>query len=418
MEKLNKVKEKLKSFQNSWLDINSVQYSDNGEIQVYTYQNCIIADPNTIHSKREIQSKPYVRKLQTKKEIFGVYYFPIPIPKRDDLETKFYNSPKLNVKFKSRFINLLESYNKKNIILRPCIQLPYEEWLTAEWIARPYNKKTGFKDDEIDTLCKNLAKDQQPYQEINRISLNYNTLLILQNAKENGNKSLFYYLKKGTTAFYTDCIINYILEHSNLLDPEYFSFQNAPKEVRIPARELFKLYPHSHFNFVAPEGVIISNTTRPKTKRTSKNDIISFTFSDEYLQKFREIIKKSDTKTENTSFIKIPVFFVLEALQNKNFSSNGFKFLLWFLTFYRIKSPKIFHTVKTILQETGADLNHGYKKPIETLNKYFDYLFSLNVLSNVPTKLKFTTKDMNNRPEYNGALIQLSKPKKPKTKTD
>ena len=104
------------------------------------------------------------------------------------------------------------------------------------------------------------------------------------------------------------------------------------------------------------------------------------------------------------------MFFVLQALQNENFTSGGFKFLLWFLAFYRIKSPKIFHSLKTIFKETGADLKHGYKKPIETLNKYFNYLFSVNALD-IPKPLEFKTKEINSPPNYGGKYIKLRKPK-------
>lgn len=433
MKNLEKIKEILKG---SYFDFNSLHYQDDGKPSIFVFKNCLIAEPLTIESKRELQKNPYVRTLHSREHFYALFYFPLPILPKEKKEENLKN-PKFTKKYRTRLQNLEKARDSKNINLLIGIEgLTTEEWLQMEYTdTKPYNKETDFKDDENDTTCKTLVKPQTTYQEIKRVNLNSNTLLILDNAKENKNKALFYYLQKGigTNTFYNDCIINYILEHSNLLDPEYFnSFENAEfynkdlekfekrikeKEVRIPARELFKLYPHKAFKLTTPEGVTISNITRPtsksetKTKRISKNDTLSFIFTDEFLNKYRNIIKKSADNVSNPqSFIKVPVFFVLQALKQDNLSSAGFKFLLWFLTFYRMPNPKIFHTVGKILEETGADLNHGYKKPLATLNKYFKYLHSVNALA-IPTFTDFKVEDLNKPPEYDERYIQIKKPK-------
>lgn len=406
MKNLEKIKDKLKG---SYFDLASIDCSNEGYISARVYENCLIVEPQTLEIKKELMKNPYIPKLQSHKHFYALFWFPLSIEL--SVLDKNFKSPKFTHKYITRYQNLMQAQREGNVSLWIAIDnLKYSEWLDLEYIpAKPYNRETDFKDEKADTTCKILAKEHKPYQEIKRVSLNYSTLLILQNAKENGNKSLYHYLETGSKSFYTDCIINYILEHSNLLDPEYFSYENAPKEVRMPARELFKLYPHRTFSLKAPEGVTLTNITRPCAKRISKDDILSFNFSNEFLQKYRAIITKSENNN-TSSFIEVPMFFVLQALQNDNFTSGGFKFLLWFLAFYRMKSPKIFHSLKTILKETGADLKHGYKKPIETLNHYFNYLFSVNALD-IPQPLEFITKEINSPPNYDGKYIKLRKPK-------
>lgn len=422
MKNLEKIKEILKG---SYFDFNTLKYQDNGNPSIFVFKNCLIAEPLNLEAKRKLQSNPYTRTLQSKKHFYALFYFPLSVEK-GEIEGNLKN-PKFKKKFKTRFENLKEARKNGNInLLIGITDLTTSEWLQMEYTAKPYNKNTDFKDDEEDTTCKTLVIPQLPYQEIKRVSLNYNTILILK------NKTLLYYLEEGSNTFYNDCIINYILEHSNLLNPEYFNFENIqhlisptesanikqPKEIRILASELFKLYPHKSFKLLTPEGVTISNITRPTSKRISKNDTLSFIFSDDFLNKYRDIIKKSgDNISSPQSFIRVPIFFILQALQQNNLSSAGFKFLLWFLNFYRMKSPKIFHTVRKILEETGADLTHGYKKPLATLNKYFKYLYSANALD-IPIFTEFTVENLNKPPEYNEKYIQLKKPKRIATKND
>lgn len=409
MYRLKEIKEKLlptKAF-----DLKTLQFVDYGfsdVVRVFTYENYLIAEPMTAESLRRLKLNPYNHLLRTKDTVYSLYYFPEPICSNGYLTKERLTTRK----YIDRYDNLLNASNHKYYRLLNCIQLPAKDLLNCEYTFKEYNKETDFGDDLPDTTCSILAKVQKPYIEINRVSLNYNTLLILDNAKANGNKALYRY-QSDTKTFYTDCIINYIIEHSDLLNPDFFKFDNAPNEVRIPVRELLKLYPHRSFTLQVPEGVQLTYVSqRKESQRISKNDIAVFIFSKEFLSKFRVIISKSETNRDNPqSFIKVPMFFVLQALQNDKLTSRGLNFLLWFLTFYRMKSPKIFHSLKTIIAETGMDITHGYRKPLAILQRYFNYLYDLSTFANIQAPVNFTSKDIDNPPLFNGALLQVRKPK-------
>ena len=415
MDILEQVKANL-SKTNSFV-LSSVRYDDSMNIVAETYSNYIIAQPLTAESERQLRMNPYNRLLKSDDYLFALFYFPSAVHSkldRRELEQDF--APKYTTRLK----NLFKSQELGNIKIRFTIALRPHDFVKLQYIARPYDRsKTDFDDDRIDTVCKTLTQEQKSYIEKKSLSIRNNTLLILHNAREQGNRALSYYQDVGTTAFYTDCIINYVLEQSGLLNPDSFQYPNSPHEVHMPVKTLFKLYPHRTFKLVAPEGVTLTYETRPYAKRLSKNDTAIFKFSDEFLNKYRAIIMRSESNAEQpNSFIKVPMFFVLQALQSDKLTSKGFNFLLWFLPFFRIKKPKIYHSLRTILAETGADVKHGFVAPLKILNRYFDYLFSVNTFYNIQAPVVFTRADLDSPPKFNGALLQVQKPKLPKPKKD
>lgn len=321
-------------------------------------------------------------------------------------------------KYITRYHNLKAAEEKGSISLWYHLALPIKEFLGLEYRAKEIKKRKDrdYNDDKQDTTCIKLTKIQNSFAPIEKVNLKYNTLIFLNNAKCNGNKALFHY--KITTQFYTDCIINYLLEHSKIISPENFKYNNSPKELKIKGKELFKLYPHKGFKLEAPEGVeIISRRdnliiNRDDSTRISKNDDITFVFSDEYLAKYKNLIMRNDMMiSEVYSFLHIPMFFVLQSLKQENLSASGFKFMLWVICFFRMKNPIIFHNVRTIIEEVGLDTKHGYRKPLRILTKYFKYLFKVGMLGDVPKPPEFSIKDLDSPPKINGRLIKITKPK-------
>ena len=382
-------------------------FIDYDEETVYAevYQNCVIVQPLSAQAEREIKFNPYARILSSSKHFYCLQYFPKSISEERE---------KLPPKYKTRLNNLFEAKEQGKVELYKAIVIPIKEFLKLKYTAKPYEKRKehDYKDDYEDTSCKQLAKPPKTFATIERVSLTYNTVLILHNAKENKNKALSYY--KDTQTFYTDCIINYILEHSDIIAPENFKYENNLREIHISGRELLKLYPHKAFKLEAPNGVEIQYSR--ESARLSKKDKVIFKFSDNYLKPFKDIIKRADDNVEApNSFIRIPIFFVLEALKNENLGSRSLNFLLWFLCFYRMQNPYLLHSVKKIIDETGMDTKHGYKKPIRKILKYLDYLYIVNALKiEEPTKPDKISLD--SPIKYNGAYIKIQKPKKPKEK--
>ena len=87
-----------------------------------------------------------------------------------------------------------------------------------------------------------------------------------------------------------------------------------------------------------------------------------------------------------------------------------------------MKSPRLFHNVRTILEETGADLKHVYKKPIATLTSYFNYLIKCKMLADVESPLDLANFKLDSPPkkavivgtsDIKELFITLQKPKKP-----
>lgn len=296
----------------------------------------------------------------------------------------------------SREIGEIEITDRLTLTESQCYNLEYKE--------RIKSKKTTTYQDKPSHAFDNLTRPQKPFTEIQRVSLDYNTILILE------NKSLSRYLK-NVNSLYTDSIMGYLLEHSNLLNPAYFKYPKSPREVKIKYKNLRKLYPHGTFKFVAPEGVEMTSN-RPDAKRFADNDIITFNFSKSFLDRYRNIITKSAEKTEQTQFIKVPVFFILEALQNEKLTSNGLPFLLFILSLYRMPAPSITHTIRNLIKETQMDITHGFKKPIARLNTYLGYLQSVNVIEN---PIIVTNKDLDSREIDNGRQIRIRRPKRNKT---
>lgn len=380
-----------------------------------TYENYIIAQPLTAEAERLLISNEYIRLLQFPSYIYAIFYFPENIFSPSDIEN---NLKKMPQKYVTRYNNLMTAEKKGSIFLWYNLILPIKEFLKFEYRAKEINKRKDrdYNDDEQDTTCIKLTKNQKGFAPIEKVNLKYNTLIFLNNAKCNGNKALFHY--KTATQFYTDCIINYLLEHSKIISPENFKYNNSPKELKIKGNELFKLYPHKSFKLEVPDGVkiiisrndlILSNDDKT---RISKNDIITFQFSDEYLAKYKNLITRDNIMlSEVYSFLHIPMFFVLQALKRENLSASGFKFMLWIICFFRMKNPTIFHNVRTIIEEVGLDTKHGYKKPLRILTKYFKYLFDVGMLGDVPKPPEFSIKDLDSPPKVNGRLIKITKPK-------
>ena len=386
----------------NYFNFNNICKDENGNICVCTYSNCLIVQPMTAAAKRKILLNPYTRTLSSTKHYFALYWFPQDIAGE--------GRDKLPLKYKTRLYNLLRAKEFGQIRILRALILPPNEILKLKFTAKSYEKRKDrdYKDDLEDTSCKQLAQEPKTYATINKVSLTYNTLLILKNAKENKNKSLYYY--RDAKTFYTYCIINYILEHSQIISPENLKYPNPIAEVHMPAKEFQKLFP-SRATLEAPEGVEIHYSG--SSERLSKNSSVTLKFSENFLKTYKNIIQRSEENVEvPLSFIKVPMFFVLEALRKENLGANGFKFFLWFLTFYRIKSPTIYHSLKTIMTETGMDTKHGYKKPLALLQKYFDYLRRVNILIEVYEPLKFNKKNIDEPPKYEGHLIKLKKPKK------
>lgn len=403
-EKVNNLLKEAKIFN---MHVSGISYDDNEEEIVYAeaYQNCLIIEPLTAQAEREIKFNPYARTLSSSKHFYCLQYFPNNIP--EEVE-------KLPPKYRTRLDNLVKAREQGKIELYDSIVLPVKEFLRLKYTAKPYEKRKDYdyKDDMEDTSCKQLAKPPKTFATIERVSLTYNTVLILHNAKENKNKALSYY--KDTQTFYNDCIINYILEHANILTPENFRYPNPIQEVHISGRELLKLYPHRTFKIEVPSGIEIKYSR--ESARLSKKDTVIFKFNDDYLKQYKDIIKRADNNIEApNSFIRIPIFFVLEALKNENLGSRSLNFLLWFLCFYRMPNPYLLHSVKKIIDETGMDIKHGYKKPVRRIQKYLDYLYIVNALK-IEEPAKPDKINLDSPIKYNGALIRIQKPKKQKEK--
>ena len=402
-------------------------YDENGNycIRVGTYPNYLIIEPLTLDAERKLLANPYIHLLKSGKQLFAIFFF------NDRVQGEKIDLSKLNQKYRTRYENLMTAYKQHEVDIWYSICYPPKDILKFRYIAKAYNKSKDhdFLDDENDTMCKALAEPNLPYFEIKKVSTAYNTILILDNAKETVNKALFRY-KGNVNSFYTDIVINYLLEHASLLKPDIFKYEKEIYEVRIPVKELFKLYPHKTFKLQLPEGVTVDyiKSSRRQTKippkkgRLSKSDIAVFTFTKEFMSVFKSIINKEDSNVVNPkAFLRFPVWFLLEALKQNNLSSGGFNFLLWFLAYYRMKNPRIFHNIRTMLDEIETDVTHGYRKPIERLENYFSYLIKCKMFVDVEDPLDLAPFDLDsplkrivkespiNKKEV---LITLSKPTK------
>ena len=129
-------------------------------------------------------------------------------------------------KYVTRYNNLMTAFKNGSILISAGLYLPIKEFLKLEYQAKKIikGKDRNYNDDVQDTTCIKLTKIQNGFAPIEKVNLKYNTLIFLNNAKCNGNKALFHY--KITTQFYTDCIINYLLEHSKIISPENFKYNN------------------------------------------------------------------------------------------------------------------------------------------------------------------------------------------------
>ena len=381
---------------------------DNEYVYAEAYSNCLIVKPLTAEAERDIKFNPYARILSSSKHFYCLYWFPRDIASEENEQVK--------LKYQSRLDNLFKAKRQGKIELYSRIAVPIKDFVKLKYTEKPYKKRKDYdyKDDMDDTSCKQLAKPPKNFATIEKVSLTYNTFLLLKNAKENKNKALFYY--KDVKTFYTDCIINYILMHSQIFSPENFRYPSPITEVRIQAKEFLKFFStkSNRIKLKEKEGVEIQYSRN--AQRLSKNDTVIIKFSMKYLQPYKNIIQRADENIKvPLSFVKIPIFFVLEALSNKNLGVKGFKFLLWFLCLYRISNPYIMHSSKTIMTETGMFLGHGQKQPLKIMQKYFNYLFKVNALK-IPQPLKLNKDGINSPPKYNGAFIRIQKPKKTKEK--
>lgn len=409
-------------------NLNSIKVND-GNLFVQTYKNCLVSQALTAEAERRISLNPYARTLKSGKYFFTLHYFPLDISKESG------NRECLPTKYKTRLNNLLKAQELGQLKLTQYWWISVKDLYHLKYTAKPYQKREDYdyRDELEDTSVLELIKPSKTYATIERVSLASSTLLILDNAKVNKNKSLYRYLS-NSKAFYADCIINYILEHSKIISPENFKYPNPILKVHMPAREFKKLYP-SRAKVKMPSGISICYVGKEGRKRLSKKDSMIITFSEEFLTKYKNIIKRSeDNKESPQSFIKVPMFFVLEALKSENLGSNGFQFLLWLLPFFRMKTPKIYHSLRTIMEETGMDTKHGYSKPLKLLQKYFNYMQKLDMFLDVEEplniekeekqskqlKLKLRVKEekqetkfrkLDEPPKYNNKLIQLKKPK-------
>lgn len=406
---INKQEEKVHEVlaQTGYFNLSSAVLYDTGIYSVYARPKIVIVQPLTYEAEMSLKANPYIRTLTYKDYYFALFWFPDVI---EDIREGL--SKNTDLKFISRLNKLFSARDKGQVKLWKAIEIPLDDFSKLTFTAKPYNREEhDFKDDEEDTTCTKLDVELKTFETIEKVSLTYNTCLLLQNAKVSKNKALFYY--KDTKVFYTDCILNYILEHGKIIAPENFRYGTRILEVRMPVKELKKLMPHRTFKLEAPEGVTITyKQDREKVTRLSKNDTAIFQFSFEYISKFKEIITRASENVEAPlSFVKIPMFFVLQALKQENLTAGGFKFLLWLIPFFRMKSPKILHSIKKILIETGMDIRHGYQKPLITLSGYFEYLRKVNMLSGVDEPIIYTKPDLNEPPKYKGNYIELKKPK-------
>lgn len=424
INKIEKIKEEL--YKTNSFDL-KISGEENGTFYASVKPNYLIVEPLNIEAERNLRKNKFHHLLISKNHIFGLFYFNQILKKA--------NIDKLDLKYRTRLDNLLKSSEEGNTRLLVRIALPINEFAKLEYKHTPYNKDKDhdYKDDEIDTLCTELSKPFEPRTEIKKVSTTYNTFIILDNAKQSKNQALDRY-RNNTTAFYSDIIINYILEHARLIEPENFKYPQETYEVKIQVKELFKLYPHRTFKLCLPVGVMLKYEKQPRPKakqpekpqkeRLSKYDTAIFTFTNDFLSQYKEIILKEETNFKNPKmFLKIPMWFLLEALKNNNLTSRGFNFLLWILSSYRMSNPKIFHSVKKILIETGADLTHGKKKPLATLSSYFTYLIKCKMLDEVESPLNLAIDDLDEPPkriaiigssERKDLFITLKKPQKPK----
>lgn len=424
-----------------YINEESLQY-EGESVEICTHNNCLFVEPLTVQAERNIRKNPFTHILHNSKHCFALFYFPVKIKEILEAEMlhdyffsekleKFFGQ--LSLKYRSRFENLLKAEEEGQIRLSQSLVLSSDELLSLKYTAKQYEERIDddYRDNQEDTACKALATTVKNYETIERVSTSYNTFLILQDAKKNKNKSLFRYLH-CPNAFYCYCAINYILLHSQIATAENFKYPNPINEVHMPAKELFKLFPHRNaLVYMKSMRDIVKISFNRKGKRLSKKDTVTLIFSDEYLTRLKHIILRTDeNKTSPNSFVKIPIFFILEALKADNLGSKGYQFLLWLIPFFRMSEPKILHSVKTIMKETGMDTKHGYNKPLAILQKYFEYLFELNMLVDVnePIDLNpeakqlklFNTKEVSKlkklteAPLYNNKPIQLRKPKKPK----
>lgn len=409
IEKIKKTFEETELFK-----LSDIKQNSDGSYTLIPRDNIVFVKPLNYEHAQMLKKNPYLPKIQIRNNMFVAIKFPLAV-RTDELQQR--NESQLSTKFKSKLDNIIEAQKNGNIkriayFTLNIKSLPYTKYTPA----KPYKAKQVTNADKPDTLLKQIVKSPKEYLEIKSVSLNYNTLVILKNATENKNLSLMHYAEEGATAFYTDCIFAYIMEHSQLLNPDYTKYETTPKEVHMNIKQLKKLFPNKMFTLKIPEGVTITYISkRENVIRNTDNDTVIIKFTDEYLRTFRSIIQRETMDTENIySFIRVPMFFILQALKKENLSPNGFKFLLWFLAYYRMPSPRIFHTLRKIIEETGMDIKHGYRKPVETLNRYFDYLYKVNVFANADKPFKLSYKDLDMPPKINKQFIQIKKPQRSK----
>lgn len=387
--------------------VNGVLNSEVNKINDYTYtatrNSCaLLVRPLSQKAEQQMHLQMYNRVYVGKTLIAVVFRFPKPVSS-NLLKQPNYNF--FNKFFRDRLDDLQKCVNNGELEIIDNLTLTHKQFMNLVYkkAVRKDKKDSDYDEIKSSRILKPFLVPQEKCKKIKQVSLNYNTVLILR------NKSFNHYLKEGTEKLYTDSIIGYILEHSSLLSPDYFKYPNVSKDVEIKGKDLLKLYPHGNFKIKLPNGVKMENA-RKNCKRLGKNDTITFTFSDSFLNEYRDIITKSNKyKEESTSFLKIPMFFILQALDKDNLGSNGLPFLLYILALYRINQPRITHHIGNLIAELGMDTKHGYIRPIARLNKYFQYLYKVNVISE---PVVYTTDDLNVRPTYNnGVLIQIKKPK-------
>lgn len=253
-------------------------------------------------------------------------------------------------------------------------------------------------------------KRNEPYIFIEDINLGFETFLIAKDVKRLSNKSLHYYLKEGSEAFYTDAIANYVLLCSGLLNTELSECTKNINEVRLYGNKFLGLHPHDSFAAKSTDNVKILNISRPGSQRISKKDIISFKFSDKYISEIRSILSKEPNLNQKDALTKVPMSFVLQATKSGNMGHNSFRMLLWLLAIYRIPSPLILHSINSIIGEIGSDLTHGSKAALKRLNKYFYWLYSVGALANVESPINLTREHLNSTIKVNGKFIRLKKP--------
>ena len=390
-----------RGFSGNFLDTWEIFQTSDNKYYAKRVNNALLVFPLSPQTKRIFNYNAFHRIYVGEDLQAIVVRFPKPVS-TDLLNQKY----KFNEALQERLKLLKAAADNGEIVIRDTITLTYNQFAKINLKLSVSTKKKDDKEypkTKTNLIYKSIIQPQEKCKLIQNVRLDWNTILIIK------NKSLDHYLKAGTEQLYTDSIIGYILERSHLLDPEIFKLKNVPKQAQIKASCLLKLYPHSTFKLKLPEGVEMKNS-RPNAKRISKKDTVTFVFSDSFLNKYRDIIRKSNIDGEETmSFIRVPIFFILQALGQENLGANGFQFLLYILSMYRMQTPRITYKISNLLDKLGMDTTHGYKRPLERLNQYFQYLYKIKVISE---PVKYTIKNLDEQPKYaNGVLLALKTPR-------